>query len=265
VVFDSSKVAGTPKPRFAYLFPSANAALISVRMKGGLSEAQRTRTIALIRAAVGMSQWRLQHGEVYLVTGEPAILSDLTKSITGAIELLLVAVLLVMALMLGLIFSGRPRLLPLGIALLAVALTFGGLALVGASLTIASIAALPVLVGLAVDYAIQFLSRVGGVGPAGVARGHRAPRGGGGSAADCHGGGGECGGDAGARVLTGPDGAGLWPAPCDRAGDRAAVHADGGCGGVCAGPSPRLRRREHAPTAAEAGVGWCGCGAGGAG
>ena len=160
VVFDSSKVAGTPKPRFAYLFPSANAALISVRMKGGLSEAQRTRTIALIRAAVGMSQWRLQHGEVYLVTGEPAILSDLTKSITGAIELLLVAVLLVMALMLGLIFSGRPRLLPLGIALLAVALTFGGLALVGASLTIASIAALPVLVGLAVDYAIQFLSRV---------------------------------------------------------------------------------------------------------
>ncbi len=160
VVFDSSKVAGTPKPRFAYLFPSSEAALVSVRMRGGLSEAQRTRTIALVRAAVGMRQWHLQHGEVYLVTGEPAILSDLTKSITSAIELLLVAVLLVMALMLGLIFSGRPRLLPLAIALLAVALTFGGLALVGASLTIASIAALPVLVGLAVDYAIQFLSRV---------------------------------------------------------------------------------------------------------
>jgi hypothetical protein len=161
VVFDSSRVAGTPKPRFAYLFPSSDAALVSVRMKGGLSEAQRTHTIALIRRAVAMSQWHLQHGEVYLVTGEPAILSDLTKSITSAIELLLVAVLLVMALMLGLIFSGRPRLLPLVIALLAVALTFGALALVGASLTIASIAALPVLVGLAVDYAIQFLSRVG--------------------------------------------------------------------------------------------------------
>ncbi len=38
LVFDSSKPAGTPKQRFAYLFPSRNAALISVRMKPGLSE-----------------------------------------------------------------------------------------------------------------------------------------------------------------------------------------------------------------------------------
>jgi hydrophobe/amphiphile efflux-3 (HAE3) family protein len=161
VVFDSSKRAGTPKPRFGYLFPSSDAALVSIRMRSGLTEEQRTRTIGLIRRAVAMSQWHLRHGEKYLVTGEPVILSDLTKSITSAIELLLVAVLLVMAVMLGLIFSGRPRLLPLAIAVLAVALTFGGLSLVGAPLTIASIAALPVLVGLAVDYAIQFLSRVG--------------------------------------------------------------------------------------------------------
>src|SRR6185437_13240357 len=40
------------------------------------------------------------------------------------------------------------------------ALTFGALSLAGASLTVASIAVLPVLVGLAVDYAIQFQSRV---------------------------------------------------------------------------------------------------------
>jgi len=63
VVFDSSKPAGTPRSRFAYLFPSADAALVSVRMKAGLSEAARTRTIGLIRQAVGMSQWRLAHGE----------------------------------------------------------------------------------------------------------------------------------------------------------------------------------------------------------
>ena len=73
LVFDSSKPAGTPKQRFAYLFPSRDAALVSVRMRAGLSEAQRTRTIALIRKAVAMPQWRLQHGETYLVTGEPVI------------------------------------------------------------------------------------------------------------------------------------------------------------------------------------------------
>jgi uncharacterized protein len=161
LVFDSSKPAGTPKQRFAYLFPSRNTALVSVRMRAGLSENERIKTIGLIRAAVGMSQWRLQHGESYLVTGEPVIVSDLTSSITHSIELLLIAVLLVMAGTLGLIFLGRPRLLPLALALLAAALTFGALSVVGASLTMASIAVLPVLVGLAVDYAIQFQSRVG--------------------------------------------------------------------------------------------------------
>ncbi len=161
LVFDNTaKVPGTPKQRFAYLFPSREAALVSVRLKAGTSEAQRTRTIALVRRALMMPEWRLQHGEHYLLTGEPVIVSELTSSITHSIELLLVAVLLVMAVVLSLIFRGRPRLLPLGIAALATALTFGGLAAVGASLTVAQVAVLPVLVGLSVDYAIQFLSRV---------------------------------------------------------------------------------------------------------
>jgi hydrophobe/amphiphile efflux-3 (HAE3) family protein len=162
LVFDSTgKTAGTPKQRFAYLFPSRETALISVRMRPGLSDSQRTHTIALIRQAVAMPQWRLSHGESYLVTGEPAIVADLTGSISHTLLLLLIAVALVMALTLGLVFSGRPRLLPLALAGLACALAFGGLELVGGSLSIAQVAVLPVLVGLAVDYAIQFQSRVG--------------------------------------------------------------------------------------------------------
>jgi uncharacterized protein len=160
VVFDSSKAAGTPKQRFAYLFPSRDMALVSVRMRPGLSQQKRNSTIAVIRRAVQMPQWHLTHGRPYEVTGEPVIVSDLTKSISSSIELLLIAVLLVMAGTLGLIFLGRPRLLPLALALLGAALTFGALSAVGASLTVASIAVLPVLVGLAVDYSIQLQSRV---------------------------------------------------------------------------------------------------------
>ena len=160
LVFDPAKPAGTPKQRFAYLFPSREAALVSVRLKAGLSEGARTHTIALIRQVVAMKQWRLTRGGSYLLTGEPVIVADLTGRITRSIELLLVAVMLVMAATLSLIFRGRPWLLPLGIALLAAALTFGALSIVGASLTVAQVAVLPVLVGLAVDYAIQFQSRV---------------------------------------------------------------------------------------------------------
>ncbi len=161
LVFDPSKPAGTPRARFAYLFPSRDAALISVRMRAGLSESQRAHTIALIRSAVAMAQWQPQHGERYLVSGEPVVVAELKSSITHSLELLLVAVAIVMAGTLGLIFRARLRLLPLALAALAAALTFGALAAIGEPLAMASIAVLPVLVGLAVDYAVQFQARVG--------------------------------------------------------------------------------------------------------
>ncbi len=108
VVFDPTKPSGTPNQRFAYLFPSREAALVSVRLKAGLSEAQRSHAISLIRQAVTMNQWHLQNGETYLVTGEPVIVSDVTSSISHSIELLLIAVLLVMGLVLSLDVQGPP-------------------------------------------------------------------------------------------------------------------------------------------------------------
>ena len=60
-------------------------------------------------------------------------------------------------------------------------MTFGALSLAGASLTIASIAVLPVLIGLAVDYAIQLQSRIAeerGASGAASARRRARPRGG---------------------------------------------------------------------------------------
>ena len=58
------------------------------------------------------------------------------------------------------VFRARRRLLPLVVALAAVAITFGALSLIGASLTMASVGVLPVLIGLAVDYAIQLQARI---------------------------------------------------------------------------------------------------------
>ena len=59
------------------------------------------------------------------------------------------------------VFRTPLRLLPLGIAIGAAGIVFGFLSLAGGSLTMASIAVLPVLIGLSVDYAIQFQARFG--------------------------------------------------------------------------------------------------------
>ena len=160
VVFDPSRCGTCPKARFAYLFPNQRSAVIQVRLKPDLTDAERTDAIALVREAVAMEQWRLTGGASYVVTGAPVLVSDLTDELSGSLLRLLVVGLIVMALVLMLVFRSRLRLLPLAVALGAVAAVFGLMALLGLPLTMASIAVLPVLLGLGVDYAIQYQARV---------------------------------------------------------------------------------------------------------
>jgi uncharacterized protein len=157
LVFGTS--VDTPKSRFAYLFPSRNAAMITIRLRPDLSDEQRRRAIDLFRTATSERVFRPQRGAEYVVTGVPVVAEGLADAVQRSIFVLLGAALLVMAATLGLVFRTRLRLLPLCLALAAAAMTFGALSLAGGELTMASIAVLPVLIGLAVDYAIQFQAR----------------------------------------------------------------------------------------------------------
>jgi hydrophobe/amphiphile efflux-3 (HAE3) family protein len=160
LVFDSGAgEPGTPKSRFAYLFPSKNSALIQVRMRPDLTDAERRRAIGLIEEATSQRVFKPREGARYVVTGVPVVAERLADAVQRSIFVLLGAALLVMAATLALVFRTRLRLLPLALALAAAAMTFGALSLAGGSLTMASIAVLPVLIGLAVDYAIQFHAR----------------------------------------------------------------------------------------------------------
>ena len=154
-----------------------------------------------------------------------------------------------MAATLALVFRTRLRLLPLALALAAAAMTFGALSLAGGSLTMASIAVLPVLIGLAVDYAIQFQARFDEQ----RARGRATPRARRPTAAarraahDRHGRRRHRGRLPGAAALAGPDGARLrrccscsasrWRSCCAVCAGFAALVRFGG------GPARRRRRR----------------------
>ena len=160
LVFDSSAgEPGVPKSRFAYLFPSKNAALIQIRLRPDLTDEERRQAIGLIQEATQQRAFQPREGARYIVTGVPVVAERLADAIERSIFVLLGAALLVMAATLALVFRTRLRLLPLALAVAAAAMTFGALSLAGGSLTMASIAVLPVLIGLAVDYAIQFQAR----------------------------------------------------------------------------------------------------------
>jgi predicted RND superfamily exporter protein len=161
LVFDGTKGVYQPKARFAYLFPSPDAALILIRLKPTLTDPQRKRAIELIRTAVNEPPFKLTNKQRYIVSGVPVVVESLASEVQRSIFVLLGAALLVMAATLLLVFRTRRRLrlLPLGLALAAAAMTYGFVFLAGHELTMASIAALPVLIGLAVDYAIQIHAR----------------------------------------------------------------------------------------------------------
>ena len=172
VVFDFARPRGTPKARLSYLFPNAKSAQIVIRLRPDLSAAERHRAIGLIEEAVAETTPRkackdgggpapcfeLKNGS-YVVSGAPVVVDGVSRALKDALLVLFAVALAVMALVLFLVFRSRWRLLPLLVALMAAAITFGLLALVGGSLTMASIAALPILIGLGVDYAIQFQAR----------------------------------------------------------------------------------------------------------
>jgi uncharacterized protein len=166
VICDPSLPVCQPKARLAAIVPSAKGALISVRLRPGLSDAQRADAISLIRQATQDPAFHLKRFSSfgpthprYVVSGVPVVFEGLAQELSTQIFILLAAALAAMVITLALVFHSPLRLLPLGIALGAAGITFGFLSLVGGSLTMASIAVLPVLIGLSVDYAIQFQAR----------------------------------------------------------------------------------------------------------
>jgi predicted RND superfamily exporter protein len=172
VVFDLEKPRATPKARLAYLFPNSRSAQIVIRLRSDLSESERHRALTLIRDVVEETTPRAAcrfhgkpapcfqlHGGRYVLSGAPVVVDGLTRALRDALLLLLAVAVAVMALTLVLVFRSRLPLLPLALALAAAGITFGGFGLLGGSLTMASIAVLPILIGLAVDYAIQIQAR----------------------------------------------------------------------------------------------------------
>jgi uncharacterized protein len=189
VVFDLHQARGTPKARLAYLFPNDHSTQIVLRLRPDLSEVERSEALRLIREAVYDTTPRqactykgqpeacfgLHGAGTYTITGAPVLVEGITGALKEALLILFAVAIVVMGIVLLLVFRSRWRLLPLAIALATAALTFALLDLFGGSLTIASIATLPILIGLVVDYAIQLQARfdeasAGGAGPLEAAR-----------------------------------------------------------------------------------------------
>lgn len=147
----------TPKPRFAWLFPDAGHALIYVRPTPGLDEAATRRLGHRVQRLIAHSglDSRAMH-----VAGVPLVVAATAHSF--AADMLRLAPIALIALSLVLLVGfrgGRQRLRLLWVAAGAGLLTAAACRVLGLGLTPATIAALPVVIGVAVDFGVQLQAR----------------------------------------------------------------------------------------------------------
>ena len=159
VVYDQATDGRPPKAKRGYLFPSRNGALISIRLQPDVTSDERRQALSLIRQTLSDDAFKLKSNVSYEVSGIPVVVQGLSDALAEQILVLFGAALAVMALVLIFIFGPPLRLLPLLTAIGSAGFALGLLAILGGTLTMASVAVLPVVIGLGVDYAIQLQAR----------------------------------------------------------------------------------------------------------
>lgn len=145
-----------PKRRLAWLIPTRDVAIIQVNLRGDLSAGKRAAVTDALQEVMQNKAFKLTATDATLsFTGLAPATQSLSDTIRRSSLVLGLAALVVMAAVLLLARRLRRRLLPVLVA----AATLGlALILLGAptgALSLASVVVLPVLVGLAVDQAVQ--------------------------------------------------------------------------------------------------------------
>jgi len=146
-------------PILAMILPDRSHTMLSIELPVSLTESEQgelhQETKSQLQLASFPADTRIT------VTGQPALMNSITAEMAksnGPI-LLLAGFLMMMAL---LITFNRVRwsLLPIPIVFLGVGWTFGAMGLFHIPFTMVSMSAFPVLIGIGIDYAIQFQNRI---------------------------------------------------------------------------------------------------------
>jgi hypothetical protein len=138
-------------------FPDDRHAQVLVRLRGNLSIEDEGANAVV--AQERMRRLDLPNATV-VATGAPILLKDINDYLRGGMLVLGGIAAAVMVVILLLLFDVRWRLLPLAVILVGVVWAFGVAGYLGIPLTIATIAGLPVMLGVGIDYAIQLHARV---------------------------------------------------------------------------------------------------------
>jgi len=148
-----------PEKELKSVLPDHQNTLIIVEITPNLSTEQQRQLITRIERTIKFAD--LPPSTTITLTGDASFHLDLSTQMGRSTGQLLILAAILMVVVLSLVFRYvRWYLLPLLMVFFGVIYTFGAMGITGVPMTMASMAVFPILIGLGIDYAIQFHNRI---------------------------------------------------------------------------------------------------------
>lgn len=147
---------GAMRAAFANVVTDDHNALMVVKLEGGLADADKDAVYTKLVRLLELEEF---DSLSYVVSGRPVLDTSLRSEMQSNMKSMVAFAVGIMLVILILIFKVRWRVLPLVTVFIAVVATLGLMGTVGIPMTMVSMAVFPILIGLGIDYSIQFQSR----------------------------------------------------------------------------------------------------------
>lgn len=147
---------GKINSKMSQLLPKDGASLIimaSLKNSDMDSSVAFSKNVNKVLKSTKISNTEIRYG------GQPAILGGIKDKVMNTMAIMLVLAVVLMMIILFMVFKVRRKLLSLLFVMIGLLWTFGFMGWANISLTLATMATLPILIGLGTDFGVQFHNR----------------------------------------------------------------------------------------------------------
>ena len=153
ILYDES---GELRSMFSDVILDEANALMMIKLVGNLNDEDKDKLYEEVSIALDKENF---DDISYMVSGKPVLDSSLRSEMQSNMKYMVLFAVILMFIILMLVFKVRWRVLGLGIIFVSVLATLGFMGYIGVPMTMVSMAVFPILIGLGIDYSIQFQNR----------------------------------------------------------------------------------------------------------
>ena len=148
---------GDLRELFGDVIIDENHILSVLKLDSSLDDQQKQTLIDEVEGQLENQEF--QGGITYILSGKPVLDDALKSEMQSNMQLMVISAVVIMLLILSVIFRVKWRILSVFIILISVVATIGLMGWLSVPITMVSMAVFPILIGLGIDYSIQFHNR----------------------------------------------------------------------------------------------------------